>query len=157
MTAVREPATFRPPTPQADRRIGPWGTLARVLVGTGLIGLAVWMGLRWYDAALGLGVLPGAFTLAVRLRGRHAPALGLDGQLVCLAWGLGAVLFVFLDQPAMLFYGTSMLLAAARGQPGCELFAVPNWILRRHDRLACPLFGPIDAAEARPRTTSRGA
>ena len=40
MTTVRSSATVTPQEPELDRRIGPWGTIARVLVGGGLIGLA---------------------------------------------------------------------------------------------------------------------
>ena len=50
---------------------------------------------------------------------------------------------------ALLFYGGSMLLAAARGYAGCEILAISNWILRRDDQLGCVVFSPIDAVEAR--------
>jgi hypothetical protein len=153
MTAVRQPSTFLLRTRPSYRRIGPWGTIARVLVGGGLLGVAIWTGLRWYDLALGLAVIPGVTTLAMRLRGRNAPALNFDGPGGhCLACAVAIGLFVLLPQTAMLWYGTSMLLVAARRTTGCEPFAIPNWILGRDDQLACPLFGPIDAAEARART-----
>lgn len=156
MTTVRGPAAVTAQTSELHRRGGPWGMLARVLVGGGLIGLAIWTGLRWYDLALGLAVLPGAIALALGLRGRHAPALKLDGPAGhCLACGIGVGLVVLLPQTAMLWYGSSMLLVAARRTTGCEPFAIPNWILRRDDQLACPLFGPIDAAEARARMSTR--
>jgi len=45
------------------------------------------------------------------------------------------------------FYGTSMLLAAARGYAGCEVLAVSNWLLRRDDQIGCVVFGPVDGAE----------
>lgn len=31
----------------------------------------------------------------------------------------------------------------------CELLAVSNPLLRRNDQLACPVFLPVDAAEAK--------
>jgi hypothetical protein len=50
-----------------------------------------------------------------------------------------------------LFYGATLLIAAWRGQPGCESTVLPNAILRRHDQIGCPIFSPIDDAEARLR------
>jgi hypothetical protein len=50
---------------------------------------------------------------------------------------------------ASLFYGTTLLVAAWRGQPGCEGTVVSNWVLGRDDQLGCPVFSPIDEAEAR--------
>ena len=50
---------------------------------------------------------------------------------------------------AALFYGATLLVAAWRGQPGCEGTVVSNVILGRDDQLGCPLFSPIDEAEAR--------
>jgi hypothetical protein len=153
MPAVRQPASLPVQKRPSDRRIGPWGTIARVLVGGGLIGAAIWTGLRWYDLALGLAVLPGATTLALRFRGRHAPALRFEGPAGhCLACAVAVGILVLLPQTAMLWYGASMLVVAGRRTTGCEPFAVPNWILGRDDQLACPLFGPIDTAEARART-----
>jgi hypothetical protein len=49
----------------------------------------------------------------------------------------------------LLFYGTSMLLAAVRGYAGCEVLAVSNWLLGRDDQIGCLLFWPIDHAERR--------
>jgi hypothetical protein len=153
MTTVRQSAMFPVQTRRSDRRIGSWGTVARVLVGGGLMGAAIWTGLRWYDPALGLAVIPGATTLALRFRDRHAPALRLEGPAGhCLACAIGIGVFVLLPQTAMLWYGASMLLVAAQRTTGCEPIAIPNWILGRDDQLACPLFGPIDTAEARART-----
>jgi hypothetical protein len=48
---------------------------------------------------------------------------------------------------AQLFYGASMLLAAWRGEAGCEVLAVPNWLLHRGDQVGCALFEPIDRLE----------
>ena len=58
------------------RRIGPIGTTARLLVAGGLLYLALFAGtswrLSWYEAALGLVLLPGvllALAVAARARG----------------------------------------------------------------------------------------
>jgi hypothetical protein len=48
---------------------------------------------------------------------------------------------------ALVFYGASMLLAALRGYGGCEVLAVPNWLLGRDDQIGCALFWPIDHRE----------
>ena len=46
------------------RRIGPFGTTTRLLVTAGLLYLAFFdgasWGFEWYDAAVGLGLLPAA-------------------------------------------------------------------------------------------------
>ena len=55
----------------------------------------------------------------------------------------------FTSDAALIFYGTSLLLAAARGYAGCEVLAVPNWLLRRDDQVGCVLFTPVDALERR--------
>ncbi len=67
------------------------------------------------------------------------------------------VLFVlpYTAGAAALFYGLSLLLAAARGQPDCEATVMPNWVLRRDDQIGCPTFTPIDALEARRDHRSR--
>jgi hypothetical protein len=49
---------------------------------------------------------------------------------------------------ALIFYGASMLLAAARGYAGCEVLAVSNWMLRRDDQVGCAVFAPVDHLEA---------
>ncbi len=46
-----------------------------------------------------------------------------------------------------MFYGASMLLAAARGYAGCEVLAISNWLLRRDDQVGCVVFWPIDQLE----------
>lgn len=137
------------------RRIGVAGTWARVIVGAGLVALAGWIGLRWSDIVIGLGAIPTVVTFTMWLRARAAAPLRLDGAGGhCLAWAIGVGLFVALPRAAMLFYGSSMLLVAARGVGGCEPFALSNLLLRRDDQLSCPLFGPIDALEARHRAES---
>ena len=55
----------------------------------------------------------------------------------------------FTADTVLLFYGGSMLLAAARRQPGCEVLAFPNWVLRRDDRWGCLIFAPFDRLDER--------
>jgi len=50
---------------------------------------------------------------------------------------------------ALIFYGSSMLLAAVRGYRGCELLAVSNWVLGRDDQIGCVVFSPVDHLERR--------
>ncbi|MGH7862504.1 MAG: hypothetical protein ACREOS_09730, partial [Candidatus Dormibacteraceae bacterium] len=55
--------------------------------------------------------------------------------------------FAFTSGAALVFYGASMLLAAARGYSGCEVLAVSNWVLRRDDQVGCMVLSPIDRLE----------
>ena len=50
---------------------------------------------------------------------------------------------------AALFFGMSILLAAWRAQPGCEITVVSNLVLGRDDQVGCCFFGPVDDWEAR--------
>jgi hypothetical protein len=141
---------------QAPSTLGPAGTAARVVVGLALVGLALfWWEPSWLDAALGLIVMPGLVMLALALRARRSPrplrATGPPGHT------LNAVIFVPLfvfpatAGGAALFYGASMLVSSARRSGGCEVTAVPNALLGRHDEVGCMLFAPLDLAESRLR------
>jgi hypothetical protein len=50
-----------------------------------------------------------------------------------------------------LYVGVSLLLAALRADPGCEVMTLPAVVFRKHTNLACLLFSPIDAIERRLR------
>jgi hypothetical protein len=147
------------------RAIGPIGTASRVLVGLLALYLALIDGppfagdfewsLAWSDAALGFVLLPGAaiaFGLLARRRG--TAALRLNGPvpmaLNCLLI-IALVANPYTAGGALLFYGATMLIAAARGQTGCEATVVSNWLLGRHDQVGCPTFSPIDTAESEIR------
>jgi hypothetical protein len=65
-----------------------------------------------------------------------------------LTWWYAPAVDVLSDA-TLIFYGASMLLAAARGYAGCDVLAVSNALLRRDDQIGCALFWPVDAAEAR--------
>lgn len=56
---------------------------------------------------------------------------------------------------ALIFYGTSMLLAA-RGYAGCAVLAVSNWLLRRDHQIGCAVFWPVDYLERRGRDATEG-
>jgi hypothetical protein len=137
------------------RRIGPRGTIARLVVGIGLL-IFSGTGAGWLDVLIGLVAIPAATVLALLVRGRSAPPLrlyGPEGHL--LNCGIAVVLAIVLGPPAGIFYGTSMLAAAARGYAGCELLALANIVSRRNDEIACPVFAPIDALDAGPSLGGR--
>jgi hypothetical protein len=142
---------------KAARRIGPIGTGTRLLVAAGLLYLAFFKGiswrLRWYEAVLGLVVLPGvmlALSLAARRRG--SGPLRFTGSIPTMlncAVIIGLIVDPYTARGAELFYGATLLAAAWRGQPGCESTVISNWILGRDDQVGCPVFSPIDQLEAR--------
>lgn len=49
------------------------------------------------------------------------------------------------------FLGVSLLLAAVRADPGCEVMSISAALLGRHSRLGCLLFSPVDRLEGRMR------
>jgi hypothetical protein len=145
------------------RRIGRRGTVARLLAGVALLGDVAYG--HWtrgfHPAAWALGLIGFSAVLitAQWLRARHHPAAlratGPIGHAVNAAVFL-ALYLTPLYVPALsvtsdatlIFYGASMLLAAARGDAGCEALAVSNWLLNRDDQVGCLLFGPIDHLDA---------
>ncbi len=138
----------------ADRtpRVGPTGRLLRLLAGVGLLAAAFAQRIGWEDAAIGLVTVPDGFLLLMGLRGRLAPTLRMTGPAGHgLVLGLGIAFVALAPVAALLFAGSSLVLAATRGYSGCEVLAVPNWLLRRDDEIACPVFSPIDALEASRR------
>lgn len=134
-------------------RIGPVGAACRVGVGVVFITAAFAIGpVGLADVLVGLIGLPAATIVVLRLRGADAPPLRWTGPLGHLANIVIAVtLLSVVLQPALLFYGAAMLLAAAYGYAGCELFAFANRITGRDDEIGCPVFSPIDAVERRVR------
>jgi hypothetical protein len=146
------------------RKIGPIGTAARVGVGVLLVGSVAqghlageFRPLPW---VLGLLGFPAVLLAWQWLRARRSPArLKATGPVAnVLNVAVFLVLYLtpayapplsFTSDAALLFYGTSMLLAALRGYAGCEVLAVSNWLLRRDDQVGCLLFWPIDHLERR--------
>ena len=147
------------------RRIGPMGTAVRIAAGLALLYIAGADGLswdlQWYEPVIGLAVLP-AIMLAVGLVARHHTTgpLRLTGPMwTCLNCAVIVALVVnpYTAGGALLFYGATMLVAAWRGQPGCEVTVIPNVVLGRDDQIGCPTLSLIDDAEARLRRTGAAA
>ena len=145
------------------RRIGTIGTTSRVLVGLGLLYLALadglsW-GLAWREAALGLLGFPAVMVAlglaARRFARRPVHFMGPLGLALNTAVIVALFFFDFTFDAAALFYGVTMFVAAWRAQPGCEATVLSNWILRRDDQIGCPTFAPIDEAEARLTARNR--
>src|SRR5215471_14739811 len=139
------------------RNIGPIGTAARLVVGLLLVGNIVYGQLSssghltpstW---ALGLIVFP-ALVLAWHFwRIRRNPARFSDTSALSfvLSIALPVALYLsgwfvppiwFTSDATLIFVGSCLLLAALRGQAGCEFLALSNWLLRRSDQLACAVF-----------------
>jgi hypothetical protein len=132
--------------------LGPAGLVARVSVGLLLIYLAFfWNDPSWRDPVAGLVVVPALVAAVLAIRARRWPEpLMATGPVAHLA--NAAVILAFVLNPdtvgaAFIFYGASMLVAAARRAGGCELTAISNAVLGRHDQVGCPLFWPLDALE----------
>jgi hypothetical protein len=156
---TNEQATGR----QSRRRIGAMGTAARALVGGVLLGSVV-QGqfldgpFRPTSWVLGLVGLPSVLLGWQWWRARHGgPRLAATGP-VAHSLSIAVLLALYLtpwyapalrvtSDAALLFYGTSMLLAALRGDAGCEVLAVSNWLLCRDDQVGCMVFSPIDELE----------
>lgn len=147
------------------RRIGPIGTVTRLLSSAALLYLALFdgtsWGLSWDEGALGLGVFPAAMValgFVARLRGiGPIRFLGSVGMTLNCAVIVGLLVNRYTSGGAELFYGVTLLVAAWRAQPGCEATVISNWILGRDDQIGCPTFTPIDQAEARSRARKRRA
>ncbi len=138
-----------------QRKIGPVGTTARVIVGALLLGSVAQGHLTrgFHPSAWALGLLGfPAVVLALQwLRARRTPApleaTGPVGHALNLAVFLALYLLEPTSDAALIFYGASMLVAAVRGYAGCEVLAVPNWLLRRDDQVGCAVFWPLDRVE----------
>jgi hypothetical protein len=143
---------------RSRRRVGRWGTVVRVLVGSGLIvvAIAVWRA-DWLDLVIGLVALPALATLVMSLRDRSAPPLrlGAAGHLVTLAHV--AITVSFVGEGAALFYGSMALVAGLQGNGGCEITTLANWLRGRDDRVGCPVFAPFDALDREPASGRAGA
>jgi hypothetical protein len=141
----------------ATRDIGPVGAATRVLTGLALLyiaggaSIASW-GIETEDAVIGLIALP-AVMIGVGLVARRyadgpirfAGPLGIALNLTVIA---ALIANGYTGGGATIFYGTTLLIAAWRGQAGCEGTAISNWILGRDDQIGCPMFTPIDELEA---------
>ena len=145
------------------RNIGPIGTTVRLVLGLLLVGLIMYGQLSsghlspttW---ALGLIGFP-ALVLAWhywRIRRNSARFSDTSAPSFVLSIALPVALYFtgwfvpplwFTSDATLIFIGGSLLLAAFRGEIGCEFLALSNWLLRRSDQLACAVFTPIDSLE----------
>lgn len=145
--------------------VGPLGTTARAVVGTCLVVAVVdFDGLRAWDVVGALTVMPAIAFLAalgvnaavgtdIKRRARR-PWSGAQIAAACVVIvaviGLGTALtFVtpLNGGSLLLFFGVSMLLAAALGYDGCEVLALPNLVLRRREAIWCPLYSTLDGGD----------
>jgi hypothetical protein len=150
--ATTTTTTTTTPWPQR-RTVGPVGTAARIAVGIGFVSLALlWNDPNWADVAVGLVVLPAVAVGLLGWRARRNPGrLDATGPVAhCVNAAVFTPLFLIpaTSGGAFLFYGSSMLVAAARRSGGCEVTEIANVALGRDDQVGCVLFGPIDAVEA---------
>jgi hypothetical protein len=144
-------------TGAGSRGTGAVGRLARVAVGGAMVASVVeghisgdFHLVPW---TLGLVVFPAIMVAGHSWAARRAPgrltATGAVGHCAPLV----AFLVLYAVEPtsdaALLFFGGSMLLAAARGSGGCEVVAFSNWILGREDELGCLVFEPFDRLDHR--------
>jgi hypothetical protein len=138
--------------------IGWIGSGSRAVAGLTLVYFAVLGGdfswnLDWRDVLLGLVVFPGVMLAVGLSAGRYvAGPLRYTGPIAIVLNCIVIVLLLvnpYTGGGAELFYGLSLLVAAWRRQPDCEATVLSNWILRRDDQVGCPIFTPIDLAEAR--------
>jgi hypothetical protein len=145
-----------------SREIGPVGTAARVVTALALFFIAggatfsSWS-LDLDEVVIGLVALP-ALVVALGLVAQrsHPGPIRLTG-LLGVALNLAAIVALIANdvtgpEGAVIFYGATMLLAAFRGQAGCEATVVSNLVLGRDDQIGCPMFGPIDEVEAHFRS-----
>jgi multidrug transporter EmrE-like cation transporter len=142
--------------------IGPIGTTARIVVGFALVGSVVHgqLSTQFHPAtwALGLVAFPAIMLAWHWWRIRRNPArfqytspLSFALSVVpffalYLTWWYAPAFSVTSDA-ALIFYGSSMVLAGLRGYAGCEILALSNWIFGRSDLIACAPFTPIDYVE----------
>ncbi len=148
-----------------QREIGPVGTAARLVAGLLLVGnvadgqLAT-QHVRPATWALGLLGFPALVLVWHLWRIRRHPARFYHDSP--LSYLLGVLLFLALyltwwyapalsltSDAALIYFGGAMVLTALLGYAGCEILTPSNWLLRRHDQLACAVFAPFDAMDRR--------
>jgi hypothetical protein len=148
------------------REIGPVGTATRLLAGAALVGAIVYgelatVGhlepLTWLLGFLGFPALVLVWHL---WRIRHDPAPFVETSALTFALSLALPLTLYFlgwvvlplwytSDATIIFIGGSLLLAGLRGSAGCEFLALSNWVLHRHDQLACAVWTPFDALDQR--------
>jgi hypothetical protein len=143
-----------------SREIGPVGTAARIVTALALLyivggsTIASW-GIDRHDAVIGLVALPALMVALGLVARRYANGpIRFTGPLG-IALNLAVIVALIANDAtgggATLFYGATMVIAAWRGQAGCEATVVSNLVLGRDDQIGCPTFAPIDEVEAHLR------
>jgi hypothetical protein len=171
----RSPADSTVSNPRERRRaLGPIGTAARAIAGGLLILVPIASdGLARWDAFGALIVLP-ALSLALgQLLAagvtRLAEVTGRLASDVTRTWSvhLSALVLILVSATALtyvtpidagaiwLFFGVSLVVAAVRGDAGCEAVAIPNAIFRRRERIGCVVFVLVDSLEGRSRAAAQ--
>lgn len=68
-----------------------------------------------------------------------------------------AVFFIGYGGPAatgaLTFLSATLIIAAVRGDPGCEVMSIPAVFIGKHTHLTCLLFSPIDWCETKMHET----
>ncbi len=108
-----------------------WAVVAGLTLLYGLVHWLVGRSLTWLHPWLGAVIAVGPVTI-----------VALAGSIPSAA--------------AILYIGLSLVLIAIRGEPGCEVLAIPAAISRRPTHLACLLFSPLDWIERRLFGSSEG-
>ena len=148
MTLTNHPVSDRPR--RRMRHLGVLGTSARVAVGIWFLVHATQIGIGTIDIVIGVVAANAVIIGLLALRGPDAPPLRLTGPAShAVNIVVPIVMLNVFAVPALLFYGSAMLLAAARGYGACEMFAVSNWLRRRDDLFGCPFFLPFDLLDQR--------
>lgn len=65
--------------------------------------------------------------------------------VIVFLWGYGGPAAT----GALTFLGVSLVVAALRGDSGCEVMAIPAVFTGKHTHLACIFFSPIDWVEGK--------
>lgn len=143
----------------------PAGRVGRLLVGALLLLWAGSAGAPWavYAPAIGIALGLLAFYVLVHAWLRRRPGTINPWLGALLANGVGIVVFLaglpggpIFGQGegalgVLLYAGASLLVAAWRADPGCEVMSLPAAMVGGHTELACLVFSPLDFVEARLR------
>jgi hypothetical protein len=150
---------------RAHRSIGAIGTTARLIAGGLLLGNVAYGQLVSHHVrpatwALGLVGFPALFLAWHVWRIRRHPARFDDASPLSYVLGLTLFMILYLtwwyapalsitSDAALIFFGGTIALTALLGYAGCEVLTPSNWLLRRHDQIACAVFAPFDMLDER--------
>ncbi len=135
------------------------GRSLRLIVGVLLL---VWMSRQLVAASGSAWLIVGALvlTLTFLYGGVHAALSRTSGSInrwlgALLALGPAVLVWVLAGVhgavAVILFIGISLIVAAIRADPGCEVMAIPGAVSGRRTHLVCLVFSPVDWLEARLR------